>query len=88
LTKKEMLTLDGIGEDLREMKGDVKSLLSFQAKFTEKCNAYDDKLKEFDEGADHRQEQIDWLNRKMWYFGGAIAVIVFLIDKIVRFTGK
>jgi len=84
MTRKEQLTLDAIGEDLREMKLDVKSLLSFQASFTEKCSNYDNKFILFDKKADENEKQIDWLNKKMYLFAGAIAVIVFLIDKFIH----
>jgi len=84
MTRKEQLTLDVIGEDLREMKTDVKSLLSFQASFTEKCLNYDGRLDKFDKDAEERDKQLDWLNKKMYLFAGAIAVIVFLIDKFIH----
>lgn len=84
MTRKEQLTLDAIGEDLREMKGDVKSLLSFQATFTEKCSNYDERFIFFGKNAEETEKQLDWLNKKMYLFAGAIAVIVFLIDKFLR----
>ena len=73
MTQKEQMTLNGIGDDLREMKGDVKALLSFQATYTEKCKVYDAAVGE-----------ISWLKKKMYLFMGAIAAIVFLIDKFIH----
>ena len=71
-------------EILNEIRADVKKFLQFQGMITQKAEGFEEKFEKNDKEHKEMCADIGWIRGKILIFMGAVALIVWFLDKVLR----